>query len=319
MQWYIAKRLMLFLPTLIGATMVIFAVARLLPGDIAELKLSGGGEAANIDPEVLQQTRERFGLDEPLARQYIVWVRGLLQLDFGVSMWTEKPVAPEIRRRLPLTFEMATLATTIAILISLPLGTIAALQQDLWVDHVVRVISVIGIAAPTFWTGTIMLYVLLRYFDWSPPLGFTDLTRNYGEHIQQIVWPVLVLGFATSAVNIRMMRSTMLEVMRQDYMRTARAKGLGRMLSVRRHALKNALLPVLTLMGLQFGNLIGGTVILESLFGLPGMGSALLDSVSHRDYVMLQSVVLLYAFLFMTVNLVIDLMYAWLDPRIRFD
>jgi len=313
---YFAKRFLLMIPTLVGVAALIFFLMRVVPGDIVELRLSG--ERGSASPEQVAVERARFGLDKPLWRQFAEWMWGLARLDFGRSMWTGAPIGEEIRLRFMLSLELAILATVVAVLLAIPLGVLAALRQDTWVDYAVRIFSIAGIATPSFWLGIVLILGLLIIFKWLPPMVFTPPWVNPWQNLAQLIWPALAVGYRYSAVATRMTRSAMLEVLREDYIRTARAKGLWEKLILTRHALKNAMLPVLTVVGLEFAFLMGGLVVTEQVFNLNGLGLLFVQSVAHRDYTLTQALVLLVAAIFIVVNFLMDLMYAWLDPRIRY-
>jgi peptide/nickel transport system permease protein len=233
-------------------------------------------------------------------------------------MWTGRPIAYEIKIRLELSLQVALMATFFATLIAIPLGTMAALKQDTWVDYVIRVFSIAGLAMPSFWLGILMILMMLIYFKWLPPMFFTSLWEDPGANLSQLIWPALAVGYRYSATATRMTRSSVLEVMREDYIRTARAKGLWEKLVITRHAMKNAMLPVITVIGLEFAFLIGGLVVTEQVFNLNGIGKLFVQSIAQRDYTMTQTLVLLVAITFIVVNFVVDILYAWLDPRIRY-
>jgi peptide/nickel transport system permease protein len=313
---YIAQRVLLMIPTLLGVAILVFVLLRVMGGDPVETMLRGGG--ANVSQAVIEQERARLGLDQPLYVQFGKWLGGMVTGDFGVSMWTGKPVSQEIASRLQLSLQVAVMATVLAVLISIPLGTLSALYKDTWIDYVIRVISIAGLAVPSFWLGMIIILVLLSYFHYHPPITFTPFLENPRENLSQLVWPALAVGYRYSAVATRMMRSTLLEVLQEDYIRTARAKGVFERLVVVRHALSNAMLPVVTVIGLEFAFLIGGLVVTEQVFNLNGIGKLFVDAISRSDLTMVQALVLLVAAFFIVVNFVIDLMYAWLDPRIRY-
>ena len=313
---YIAQRLLLMIPTLFGVALLVFVMLRVMGGDPVETMMRGGG--GNVSQAVIEQERVRLGLDRPLYVQFGKWLGGMVTGDFGVSMWTGKPVSQEIASRLQLSLQVAVMATVLAILISIPLGTLSALYKDTWIDHVVRLISIAGLAVPSFWLGMIIILVLLSYFHWHPPIMFTPFFENPRENLAQLIWPALAVGYRYSAVATRMMRSTLLEVLQEDYIRTARAKGVYERLVVIRHALSNAMLPVVTVIGLEFAFLIGGLVVTEQVFNLNGIGKLFVQAISRSDLTMVQALVLLVAAFFIVVNFVIDLMYAWLDPRIRY-
>jgi peptide/nickel transport system permease protein len=250
--------------------------------------------------------------------QFFSWVWGVVRLDFGHSLWTGAPVIEELRIRFPLTLEVAVFATLVSTLIAIPLGTLAAIRQDTWVDYCVRVVSIGGLAIPNFWTGILLILFLVIYFEWSPPLVFVSLWQDPWENIKQLFWPIVTVGYRNAAVSTRLTRSAVLEIMREDYIRTAWAKGLRERAVVVRHGLKNAMLPVVTLVGTEFAFLIGGLVVTETVFTLNGVGRFVVDAVAHRDYPVVQALVFLIAFSFVIVNLLVDLTYAWFDPRIRY-
>ena len=317
MRTYLAKRLLLIVPTLFGVAAVVFLIMRVIPGDVTLLIL-GGDQTGRIDPQQLAAMRHQLGLDQPLAVQFGTWLWGVLRLDFGTSLWTGQPVIDEVLIRLPLSLEVAILATIVSVLLAIPLGMIAAVRQDTWVDYLIRIVSIGGQAIPSFWVGILVILALVIYFGWGPPLEFTPPWVDPWANFQQLVWPVLTVGYRYAAVTTRMTRSTVLEVLREDYIRTAWANGLRERVVVIRHALKNAMLPVITLVGTEFAFLIGGLVVTETVFTLNGVGRFVVDAVAHRDYPVVQALVFLIALCFVVVNLLIDLTYAWLDPRIRY-
>jgi peptide/nickel transport system permease protein len=317
MSTYIAKRLLLIVPTLFGAAALVFVIMRVIPGDVA-LLIFGGDQAGHIDPKQLEAMRHRLGLDRSLLAQFGTWLWGVLRFDFGNSLWTGRPVVEELLIRLPLSLELALAATAVSVLIAIPLGILAAARQDTWVDYLVRVFSIGGLAIPSFWVGILIILFLVIYFGWGPPLEFTPPWVNPWANFQMMVWPVLTVGYRYAAVTTRMTRSTMLEVLREDYIRTAWAKGLAERAIVIRHALKNSMLPVITLIGTEFAFLIGGLVVTETVFTLNGVGRFMIDAVAHRDYPVVQALIFLIAFGFVVVNLLVDLTYAWFDPRIRY-
>ena len=316
MRTYLAKRLLLIVPTLLGVASLVFLIMRVIPGDVALLIL--GGDGGNIDQAQLVAMHRQLGLDQPLLVQFGTWLWGVLRFDFGTSLWTGQPVVEELLIRLPLSLELAFLATGVSVLIAIPLGMLAAARQDTWVDYVVRVISIGGLAIPSFWVGILVILLLVIYFGWGPPLEFTPPWVDPWANFQQMVWPVVTVGYRYAAVTTRMTRSTVLEVLREDYIRTAWAKGLAERVIVIRHALKNAMLPVITLIGTEFAFLIGGLVVTETVFTLNGVGRFVVDAVAHRDYPVVQALVFVIALGFVIVNLLIDLTYAWFDPRIRY-
>jgi len=314
---YFTKRLLLIIPTLFGVAAVVFVIMRVIPGDVTLLIL-GGDQTGRIDPQQLAAMRHQLGLDQSIPVQFGEWLWGVLRLDFGKSLGTGQPVIEEVLIRLPLSLEVAILATIVSVLLAIPLGMLAAVRQDTWVDYVIRVVSIGGQAIPSFWVGILVILFLVIYFGWGPPLEFTPPWVDPWANFQQLVWPVITVGYRYAAVTTRMTRSTVLEVLREDYIRTAWAKGLRERAVVIRHALKNAMLPVITLIGTEFAFLIGGLVVTETVFTLNGVGRFVVDAVAHRDYPVVQALVFLIALCFVVVNLLIDLAYAWLDPRIRY-
>jgi peptide/nickel transport system permease protein len=313
---YILKRLLLMIPTLVGVAVLVFFLMRVVPGDVVELRFAG--ESVFAQKAQLDLERARLGLDKPLWRQFLTWMGGLVRFDFGTSMWTGAPILEEIRLRFVLSLQLAIMATVIAVLLAVPLGIVAALKQDTWVDYVVRIFSIAGLATPSFWLGIVFILALLIIFRWLPPMVYTPFWVNPWQNLAQLIWPALAVGYRYSAVATRMTRSAMLEVLREDYIRTARAKGLWEKLILSRHALKNAMLPVLTVVALEFAFLMGGLVVTEQVFNLNGLGLLFVESVAHRDYTLTQALVMLVAFVFIVVNFLVDLAYAWIDPRIRF-
>jgi peptide/nickel transport system permease protein len=316
MRRYILKRLLLMIPTLLGVAVLVFLMLRVAPGDIVELKYAGSGTFA--PKEALERERVQLGLDKPLVQQFAVWMAGVARFDFGNSMWTGRPIIDEIKIRLELSLQLAFMATFVATLLAVPLGTLAALRQDTWIDYAVRIFSIGGLSMPSFWLGIVMILAFLIFFKWLPPLTFTSFWIDPWANLSQLIWPSLAVGYRYSAMATRMTRSTVLEVLREDYVRTARAKGLRERAVVVKHALRNALLPIITVIGLEFAFLIGGLVVTEQVFNLNGIGMLFVESITRRDYTMTQTLVLLVAFVFIFMNFLIDLLYAWLDPRIRF-
>lgn len=315
MQRYIISRLLMVFPTLFGVAVITFILLRLIPGDIVMLRY---GTGALVSEDVLRAERARYGLDKPLHEQFVSWLWGLVRGDLGLSMWTGKPVAYEVAIRLELTLQLAIMATLIAVALAIPLGTLAAVKQNTWVDYAVRVFSIAGLAMPSFWLGILMILFLLIFFRWSPPVVFTPFWKDPLANLGQLIWPALAVGYRYSAVSTRMMRSALLEVLREDYIRTARAKGLVEYLVIIRHGVRNALLPVVTVIGLEFAFLIGGLVVTEQVFNLNGLGKLIVDAISRRDYTMTQALIMLSAAVFVFVNFLLDLCYMWLDPRIRY-
>jgi len=315
---FILHRFLLMIPTLLGVAVLVFFLLRLMPGDPVATMLLGDAGGANISKEVIEQERARLGLDRPMWVQFFKWFGGVLQGDFGVSMWTGRSVAYEIGIRLELSLQVAVMATILAVLLALPLGTLSAIFKDTWIDQAIRVFSIAGLAVPSFWLGMIIILLLLTWFTWIPPLTFTSFVDDPWENLSQLIWPALAVGYRYSAVSTRMMRSSILEVLQEDYIRTARAKGVVERLVVARHAMRNALLPVVTVIGLEFAFLIGGLVVTEQVFNLNGIGRLFVQAVARSDFTMIQALVLLVSVFFVLVNFVMDLMYAFLDPRIRY-
>ncbi len=315
MRTFILMRFLVMIPTLLGVAVLVFLLLRVVPGDIVQLKYAG--EGAFVPKETLDLERARLGLDKPLWRQFGDWMWGVVRLDFGLSMWTGRPIRHEIAIRLQLSVQLAIMATVIASLLAIPLGTLAAVKQDTWVDHLVRVFSIAGLATPSFWLGILMILGLLILFRWLPPMTFTPAWVDPWANLSQLIWPALAVGYRYSAMATRMTRSAVLEVLREDYIRTARAKGLWEPWVIARHALRNALLPITTVIGLEFAFLIGGLVVTEQVFNLNGIGMLFVEAISRRDYTMTQALVLLVGSTFIVVNFLLDLLYAVLDPRVR--
>ena len=322
MSKYILKRLLLMIPTLFGAAVLVFCLMRLVPGDICEVKLASEGE--NVSEEQFALCREEMGLTDSLPVQFTKFFIGYITFDFGKSMWTDKPITYEMGLRFQLTLQVAIMSTVIAILIALPFGVISAVKQNTWIDYSVRTIAVAGIAVPSFWLGIMIILGMLiftnAYFGepWMPPVDYKPLWVDPLHNISQLIWPAAATGYRYSAVVTRMTRSAMLEVLREDYIRTARSKGLMESVIRRRHALKNAMLPVVTLLGIEFAFLMGGLVVTEQVFNLNGLGQLFVDAVGAHDYAMAQALVMLVVTVFVFTNLFIDIVYGWLDPRIRY-
>src|SRR5438105_5261007 len=304
------------IPTLLGVAVLVFVLMRVVPGDIVELRFAG--ESSFAQKESLDKERARLGLDQPMWKQFASWMGGILRFDFGTSMWTGASILEEVRLRFALSLQLAIMATFIAVLLAIPLGVLAALKQDTWVDYVVRIFSIAGLATPSFWLGIMFILGLLIVFHWLPPMVYTPFWVDPWENIKQLIWPALAVGYRYSAVGMRMTRSAMLEVLREDYIRTARAKGLVQRLVLARHALKNAMLPVLTIIALEFAFLIGCLVVTEQVFNLNRLGLLFVQAVAHRDYTLIQALVMMVAGCFIVVNFLMDVGYAWFDPRIRY-
>ena len=315
MFWYFVRRLFLVVPTLIGVAVAVFFLIRVMPGDVVVVKLRADG--ATISDDLIEAERKRLGLDKPLYVQFADYMLGLARLDLGNSLWTGEPVAKEITLRMGVSFQIALMAGVIAILIAIPLGTISALYRDSWIDHVVRVAAVSGLAVPAFWLGMLIILALLSLFNWLPKIGYVPIWQDPIANLSVTIWPAASVGYRYAAVATRMMRSSLLEVLREDYIRTARAKGVFTRLIMRRHALRNALLPVVTVIGLEFAFLIGGLVVTEQVFNINGIGKLFVDATARGDFNLLQGLVLFIATIFIFINLFVDLLYGWLDPRIR--
>jgi peptide/nickel transport system permease protein len=315
---YLFRRILLYIPTLVGVSLVIFAVMRVIPGDPAQIILGSSESSGGYSQADLQRLRGQLGLDKPLPVQYFTWIGGAIHLDFGQSLRFGSPVTVEILKRIPVTLELAGLALLIGVAFGLPLGLISAVKHNTWIDNQGRLIAVLGLAVPNFWAGTLLILAMSLWFNWVPPLGYVSFTDDPVKHLQQMLPPAIVLGYGFAAYVARMSRAQLLEVVRNDYIRTAYAKGLRGSAVITRHALKNTLVPVVTLSGLQLGALLGGAVTTELIFSLPGLGRLLLDALSFRDYPTIQAVVLMVATGFLTLNLLIDVLYSWLDPRIRY-
>ncbi len=314
---YSINRILLMIPTLLGVAVLVFFLLRIVPGDIVEIKLRGDG--GTVTQETIELERKRLGLDRPLVKQFGSWMVGMATLDFGDSMWTERPVVTEIAGRFELSFQVAIMATLIAVLLAIPMGTAAALFRGTWIDYTVRLITIGGLSIPSFWFGMLIMLTLLGLFNWLPPITFTPIYVDPVANLTQLIWPALAVGYRYCAVVARMIRSSLLEVMNEDYIRTARAKGVYEKLVVSRHALRNALLPAITVIGLEFTFLIGGLVVTEQVFNLNGIGQLFVQSVSRNDFTLIQGMVMLIAAFYVFVNLAIDLLYAVFDPRIRYN
>ncbi len=322
MYQYIVKRLLLMIPTLLGAAVLVFLLLRLVPGDVCEVRLAGTGLYA--DPKEVELCREDLGLNKPKIAQFFDFVGGYFRFDLGNSMWTGRPVTYEIGLRFQLSLQIAIMATLVAIVIAIPLGVISAVKQNTWMDYAVRTFSIAGIAIPSFWLGIIIILGILIFTQnvfgepWMPPIDYVSPFEDFGRNMSQLIWPAVATGYRYSAVATRMTRSALLEVLREDYVRTARAKGLMERLIINRHALKNALLPVVTIIALEFAFLIGGLVVTEQVFNLNGLGKLFVEAVGSQVFTLTQHLVMLVVLAFVLTNFVVDLCYAWLDPRIRY-
>ena len=313
MGGYVLKRVLFTIPTLIGISIVIFFMVRLLPGDIIDV-LAGADVGAN--PEVRERAREQLGLTGSYPEQYWRWISGVLQGDLGFSYRNTQPVSEILIHALPITLELVLLGLLIAVVIGLPLGVLSAVKRDSTHDYVARVGGLIGISIPSFWLATLLLLFTSRVFHWVPPLTYTPIYEDPLKNLSQFILPAISISVFTLAIVMRMVRATMLEVLGQDYVRTARAKGVRRKVVISRHALRNALIPVVTIVGFEVGILMGGSAIVEIIFGLPGIGNTLINAIFNRDYPVVQGATMLLAFIFIFANLFVDLLYGVLDPRI---
>ncbi len=318
MRKYVVRRFALFPPTILILSLVVFGLMRVLPGDVAMRLLSGDEGLPSVSGLGLEQLREAMGLNRPLHIQYLTWVWDIARGDFGESLVSGEPIGDGVLQRLAITVQLALMAKLLSIFIGVPLGIISAIKRNSGTDYISRFLAIIFLAAPNFWLAIMFVLAGALWFNWSTPLGYNLLWEHPRENLLQLIWPAVILALSGMATLARMTRSTMLEVLGEDYIRTARSKGLSERSVVMRHAFKNALIPIVTLAGLSFGNLLGGTVILEAVFGIPGMGSWFIDSIRLQDYTVVQSIVVIFGVFFMFINLVVDLMYAWLDPRISY-
>jgi peptide/nickel transport system permease protein len=309
---YLLKRLLIAIPVLLGVSIIAFALVRAVPGDTVTAMLG-----ANYSEAEAAALRERYGLDRPLIAQYALWLGRVLTGDFGTSAFTGRPVLDVILERLPVTLQLAAFAIAFAIVIGIPLGVVSALRQRNLAGYTASFAGLIGISVPGFWLGTILILAFSLGLGWLPSGGFVGIDRSLVENLRHMILPALALGTAVAAVVMRMSRTAMLTVIHQDYIRTARAKGTPESRVLLRHALKNAMIPIITILGLQAGYLIGGSVVIEHVFSLPGVGRLALQAIGNRDYALLQGVVLFVAIAFVLINLAVDLLYAFFDPRIR--
>ena len=318
MRTYVIRRLLLVVPTLFLVTIVVFLVVRMIPGDVVDAMMADMVHLSPVDDELREIIRHRLGLDLPVHVQYGRWIGGVLQADLGVSLRGEVPITPRILARLPVTFELGVFAIVIGLLISLPIGIYSAIRQNTIGDYAGRGIAVTFISVPTFWTATMVLIFPAIWWGWSPSMVLIRFTEDPLGNLGMFLVPAAILGMVLSGTTMRMTRTMALEVLRQDYIRTAWSKGLEEKVVVMRHVLKNALIPVVTIVGFQLPILIGGSVILEQIFVLPGIGTLLLDSIQKRDYPIVSGINLFLATAVVLINLVIDLTYAYLDPRVRY-
>jgi len=323
MRTYIIRRLMLMIPTMFVVTIVVFMMIRFIPGSIVELilfSMGGGSEGGTGEEQITPDTiRELLGLDLPMHEQYFQWMEGIFTRgDFGTSLWSMRPVLPEILRRLPITFELGFFAFVISQLVAIPVGVISAIRQNSWMDYLGRTFAIVSLATPAFWLGTMIVIFPSIWWGWSPEVELIDFFEDPAGNLVQFLIPAALLGTQMSAATMRMLRTTMLDILRQDYVRTAWAKGLRERTVVLRHALKNAMIPVITMVAGQLFIMIGGTVIMEQIFNLPGMGRLFIEAVFERDYPYVSGINLLLASIGLVLILATDLSYAYLDPRIRY-
>ena len=312
---YMGNRLLLAIPTLLGVATLTFFMLHVLPGDIVETMLRA--EGGNPSVELVAAERSRLGLDQPLGVQYFEFLKGLTVLDLGHSHWTGKPVSEEIFSRLPVTIEVAVLSMIVAIALAIPLGTLAGMYPGSPVDYAIRTFAIGGIALPSFWFGMVIALGMLWYFNWLPPLGTASLFKNPLTALQQLILPAIAVGYRYSAILIRMMRSSVVETLHEDFVRTARAKGLTVAAIVWRHVIPNSLLPTITMIGLEFALLIGSLVVIEQVFSLNGIGRLFIESVSRSDFIVIQGIVMVLTVIFIAVNFLVDMAYAAIDPRIQ--
>ena len=315
MRTYVTRRILHGLLVLWLVSLVIFSLVRVLPGDAVIMQLD---QAAAPTPEALARARQELGLERPFLAQYRTWISGVVQGDLGRSLVTRRPVTQELLKRINLTSHLAVMSVVVALLIAIPIGVLSAVKQDTMSDYVGRLFAILGLSLPDFWLATVVITFLAIWFQWIPPIGFAPLWVDPVRCLSQLLIPAVIIGARLAAVSMRMTRSSLLEVLGQDYIRTARAKGVRERAVVVRHVLKNAFIPVVTVVGQQFSVLLGGTVIVEFIFLQPGVGSLILDAVLLRDYTLIQGAVLFFATVIVVTNLLVDLSYAWLDPRIRY-
>jgi peptide/nickel transport system permease protein len=315
MHKYIIRRLLLAIPVLLLASLIVFGLMRVMPGDALTALMA---ESGNVSERELQKLRKDLGLDLPYYEQYLIWLWQMVSLNPGYSIFTSEPIPVALKRSIPVTVELALLAMILGLFIAIPVGVLSATRQDKPSDYVGRLVAISGLSLPDFWLGTLVITFAAIWFGWIPPLGYASVWESPWTNLQQFLLPAAVLGFRLSAATMRMTRSTLLEVLREDYVRTAWAKGLGERVIIYKHALKNALIPVVTIVGGQLGTLLAGTVIVETIFALPGMGRLTVEAILYRDYPIVQTNVMLVAGTLVTLNLLVDLTYAWLDPRIRY-
>ena len=314
---YIVRRLLQSIVVLLLVSIFVFLAIRLMPGDPIKLMVYESN-LTGLSPQQLADLRHEYGLDKPLALQYLDWLGGVLQGNLGISVFTKTPVAKEIFRRLPITFEIGLWSLLLSIVIGVPVGIISAVRRGTWIDQLVVTLSNIGVTIPVFWLGVILMLVFSLYLKWLPVMGFTPLTEDPGMHFKQLVMPVICSSLFSVAALARQTRSSMLEVMHQDYIRTAWSKGLNENAIIFKHALKNGLIPVITTLGLSARGIVGGSTVVETVFSIPGMGRLLVSAVGNLDYAYVQGIILIIAATVVAINVFIDIVYGWADPRIRY-
>jgi peptide/nickel transport system permease protein len=310
---YLVKRLFIAIPSLLIASLIVFTLPRLIPGDVVALMLEEKAYAKD-----LEELREKLGLNRPIYVQYFSWLGHVVRGDLGESLWTRRPVIEELGRRLPVSLELAFVAIVCAIVIAVPVGVISAVRQDTLNDYLARSAAILGLSIPGFWLATLVIVLPAIWWGWRPMTGYTELSGGVVAHTTQFLLPGIILGIAAAAALMRLIRGMLLEVMRQDYIRTAWAKGLRERVVIMKHSLKNAVIPVVTVLGIQIAQIVGATVIIETIFGLPGMGRFLFDAIMQRDYPVIQGVNLIIVSMIVLLNLGVDALYAVLDPRIRY-
>ncbi len=314
---FIARRIAHLVPVLLLVSAIVFFVFRVIPGDAALLMLGGSGE--KFDVETLSNLRRAMGLDQPVWVQYLFWLGNALRGDLGISYLSHQPVASLVLEKLPASLELALASLVLSLVVSVPVGILAALWRGSWLDQIARVLALLGFCMPRYWLAILLIIVLAVHARLAPPAGFVDLLDNPGQNLQHLILPALSVAVGNAAVQMRFLRSSLLEVIGQDYVRTAHAKGLAPRTVLYRHALKNSMIPFITVVGLGLGQMLGGLVIIEQIFSWPGIGWLMIQSITQRDYAVVQGVVLLLTLGFVVVNLMVDVMYAYLDPRIRYD
>jgi len=319
MYAYIVRRLLLIIPTLLLVTIIIFLLVRFIPGSVIDMMVAEmtaqAGQSSELTAEKIE---EALGLDEPIYVQYGRWLSHAIRGDLGRSLWTNRNITNEIFSRLPVSLELGILAIITALIVAIPIGVFSAIRQDTWGDYISRTFAILAISVPSFWLGTIIFVYPSIWWNWSPAMEYIPFTNNPAGNLIQFIIPAVILGMVTSGTTMRMTRTMMLEVLRQDYIRTAWSKGLKERTVIMRHALKNALLPVVTIIGVMLPLLIGGSVVMEQIFNLPGIGRLLIDAINHRDYPVISGINLIMATFILLTNLIVDLTYSWLDPRIKY-